>query len=303
VQTVTLTCDDVTALIYNTMDGSTPTVNSAVYSGPIRVSSSMTLKYFAVNSAGNPSQVYMQNFIINSRQPKEINITNDNYKDYFNVYTGEILADADIIAGDTIRIGNVSNKLFTIDRQLTLTTIAPGNIIKNGVIHLTQGSSGSRLIGLKIVNDKVDLIIDGITVTKLHGIWLTRSNNNYIFNNSVQLANSRGVFAMPMGWSSNNTIIYNTLISTGSTTMPMGILITTISLTTTCNLQRLILSTIIHGDMQITGEMVFVLVTIFLITISMPLVQDHLLLRWRWVLVLQALMGLQFIQLSLSSII
>ncbi len=222
VQNVTLTCDDLTAVIYYTMDGSTPTVNSAVYSGPIRVSSSMTLKYFAVNSAGNPSQVYMQNFIINSRQPKEINITNDNYKDYFNVYTGEILADADIIAGDTIRIGNVSNKLFTIDRQLTLTTIAPGNIIKNGVIHLTQGSSGSRLIGLKIVNDKVDLIIDGITVTKLHGIWLTRSNNNYIFNNSVQLANSRGVFAMPMGWSSNNTIIYNTLISTGSTTMPMG---------------------------------------------------------------------------------
>ncbi|PAV05060.1 hypothetical protein ASJ80_12230 [Methanobacterium bryantii] len=222
VQTVTLTSDDPTAVIYYTTDGTNPTTSSRVYSGSIQVNKSMTLKYFAVNSANSSSQIYMQNFIINSRPPKEINITDNNYNNYFNVYTGEILSSADIIAGDTIRIGNVSNKAFVIDRQLTLTTIAPGNIIKNGVIHLTHGSSGSSVIGLKIVNDKTDIVIDGINVIKLHGIWLTNSSNDYIFNNSVQLANSRGVFAMPMGWSSNNTIIFNTLISTLSTTMPMG---------------------------------------------------------------------------------
>jgi len=320
VQNVYLVCNDLTATIYYTTDGTDPTTSSRVYSGPILINSSTTLKYFAVDPAGYQSQVYTQNYIIDTIVPtvnsvdparnevikvrgkvikvtfseaikpdslmfdlknssgtlvqvtynlvdnvltivpqdlltngkytltlrngtdlagnalslystnftvdavilKVINITEANYQDYFNPYTGEILPDADINPGDTIRIGNVSNKLFTIDRQLTLTTIAPGNVIKNGVIHLTQGSSGSSIIGLKIVNDRVDLIIDGITVTKLHGIWLTRSNNNYIFNNSVQLANSRGVFAMPMGWSSNNTITHNSLISTGSTTMPMG---------------------------------------------------------------------------------
>lgn len=175
-----------------------------------------------LNTANINNNHKTNSIALNDRGPKEINITNDNYNNYFNVYTGEILANADIIAGDTIRIGNVTNKGFVFDRKLTITTITPKDIIKNGVIHLTHGSSGSSVIGLNIINDKTDIVVDGITGLKLHGIWLTNTSNNYIFNNSVQLANSRGVFAMPMGWSNNNTIIFNILISTMSTCMPMG---------------------------------------------------------------------------------
>lgn len=43
--------------IYYTVDGSVPTKNSTVYSGPISVTNTTTLKFFAVDSAGNPSNV------------------------------------------------------------------------------------------------------------------------------------------------------------------------------------------------------------------------------------------------------
>ena len=45
------------ATIYYTTDGSEPTVQSAVYSGPITVSADTTLKFFAVDTAGNASDV------------------------------------------------------------------------------------------------------------------------------------------------------------------------------------------------------------------------------------------------------
>ncbi|UTB31582.1 MAG: right-handed parallel beta-helix repeat-containing protein [Methanobacterium sp. ERen5] len=157
-----------------------------------------------------------------SRNVKEIKITNNNYLDNFNVYTGRILPSADIIAGDTLRIGNMTDKAFTIDRRLTLTTICDGDQITNGVIHLIAGSDGSIVTGLKIINDKTVYTVNGIYGVTLNGIWLTNSSNNTISYNSVKVADAYKVFAMPMGWSSYNTIIYNSLISTWSTCMPMG---------------------------------------------------------------------------------
>ncbi len=45
------------ATIYYTIDGSTPTTASAVYVGPIRVATNTTIKYFAVDTAGNIESV------------------------------------------------------------------------------------------------------------------------------------------------------------------------------------------------------------------------------------------------------
>lgn len=150
-------------------------------------------------------------------------ITDDNYSQYFNLFTGKLLSNSGISPGDTIKIGNVSNKAFIIDIPLTLTSTGANVQITNGVIHLILGSDGSNVTNLKILNDKTKIEYQGVYVTDLHGIWLTNTNNNLIFNNSVQVADALKVFAMPMGWSSNNTIIYNRLISTWSTCMPMGL--------------------------------------------------------------------------------
>ena len=151
-----------------------------------------------------------------------INITNDNYNDYFEKYSGTILEEANISSGDTLRIGNVTNKIFVIDRQLEITTISDNDLIKNGYVKLVNGSSGCVIHGLKIINDKLNFYTDGIMSSNLHGIGLFYSDNNILYDNYVQLAQGFKVHALPMGESSNNRIFNNTFISTLSTCVPMS---------------------------------------------------------------------------------
>ncbi len=62
-QTVTLTANE-TATIYYTTDGTTPTTGSTVYTGAISISAGTTLKYFAVDSAGNSESVKTETYVI-----------------------------------------------------------------------------------------------------------------------------------------------------------------------------------------------------------------------------------------------
>jgi hypothetical protein len=63
-QNVTLTANE-TATIYYTTDGTTPTTSSAVYSGPINISSTTTLQYIGRDSAGNTSAPVVSTYTIN----------------------------------------------------------------------------------------------------------------------------------------------------------------------------------------------------------------------------------------------
>lgn len=54
---VNLTSDDSTAKIYYTLDGTKPTVKSALYSEPLNININTTLKYFAIDPAGNESEI------------------------------------------------------------------------------------------------------------------------------------------------------------------------------------------------------------------------------------------------------
>ena len=55
--------------IYYTLNGSTPTLTSARYSTPITISSTETLKYLAIDLAGNPSPIYSQTYTIDKIPP------------------------------------------------------------------------------------------------------------------------------------------------------------------------------------------------------------------------------------------
>lgn len=152
----------------------------------------------------------------------EITITEDNYDDYFNKYTGKLKDDVDPSI-NTIKISNVSNKAFTIDRPLNIMPSSPDCEISNGVIHLIAGSSGSNITNLIINNTKGELYQDGLFVCKLHGIWFTNSSDNYVFNNTIRIPGAEGCYAMPMGHSSRNQILYNDIVSTFTSCILMGL--------------------------------------------------------------------------------
>jgi hypothetical protein len=73
-QTVTLVCDDGASgsgcgPIRYTTDGSTPTASSPAYSAPLAVGQTTTLKFFAVDVAGNASAVAMETYVIDLMAP------------------------------------------------------------------------------------------------------------------------------------------------------------------------------------------------------------------------------------------
>ena len=55
--------------IYYTTDGTTPTTNSKKYTGPITISSTTTLRYIAVDLAGNTSPIYTTKYVIDKVAP------------------------------------------------------------------------------------------------------------------------------------------------------------------------------------------------------------------------------------------
>lgn len=66
-QSVSLNCSDSEsgcATTYYTTDGSTPTISSNVYSGPIDVSASTTIRFFSVDNAGNSEMVKSDTYTI-----------------------------------------------------------------------------------------------------------------------------------------------------------------------------------------------------------------------------------------------
>lgn len=63
-QSVTLSTNE-TATIYYTLDGSTPTESSMVYSSPITINTTTTLKLFAKDTTGNASSVMTELYTIN----------------------------------------------------------------------------------------------------------------------------------------------------------------------------------------------------------------------------------------------
>ena len=172
----------------------------------------------SVDLAINSSDVVLSPTISN----KTIEITQDNYDNYFYKFTGQIKNESGIVDGDVLKIGNISNRGFVIDRQLTLMPLDNTSKISNGFVHLVKGSDGSTISGLTINNTKGSLTVDSVYVGQLHGIWLTNSNNNTIINNIIRIAYSGGVYAMPMGWSSYNRIIGNDMSTYVTSVMLMG---------------------------------------------------------------------------------
>ena len=100
---------------------------------------------------------------IYTNNAKEYTITNDNYGNYFDNETGDALEDAPFNNGDILKIANVSDKYFVINKNLTILPAGDNTTFKNVGFNFVSGSEGS--------------VVDGITIENNAQKWV---NNNQI---------------------------------------------------------------------------------------------------------------------------
>ena len=100
---------------------------------------------------------------IYANNAKEYTITNDNYGNYFDNETGDALEDAPFNNGDILKIANVSDKYFVINKNLTILPAGDNITLKNVGFNFVPGSEGS--------------VVDGITIENNAQKWV---NNNQI---------------------------------------------------------------------------------------------------------------------------
>ena len=101
--------------------------------------------------------------LFNANNAKEYTITNDNYGNYFDNETGDALEDAPFNNGDILKIANVSDKYFVINKNLTILPAGDNTTFKNVGFNFVSGSEGS--------------VVDGITIENNAQKWV---NNNQI---------------------------------------------------------------------------------------------------------------------------
>ena len=83
----------------------------------------------------------------------EYTITNDNYGNYFDNETGDALEEAPFNNGDILKIDNVSDKYFVINKNLTIMPAGDNITLKNVGFNFVPGSEGSVVNGLTIDNN------------------------------------------------------------------------------------------------------------------------------------------------------
>ena len=146
--------DDVNNTVDNTVDADTA-INSV-----------------SVDSVIMDSPIYANN-------AKEYTITNDNYENYFDNETGDILDTAPFNNGDVLKIDNVSDKCFVISKNLTILPAGANTTFTNVGFNFVPGSEGS--------------IVNGVTINNTVGKW---SNNDAVFLIPILIQHTKNIIVI-----------------------------------------------------------------------------------------------------------
>ena len=98
---------DQAGVIYYTLNGATPTTASTKYTGPITIQSTSTLKYLAVNLAGNKSPIYTNAYTIDKTAPKVASTTPRNNSKGVSLITPIIIKFS-----ENIKKGNNFSRIY-----------------------------------------------------------------------------------------------------------------------------------------------------------------------------------------------
>ncbi|MGB9080762.1 MAG: Ig-like domain-containing protein, partial [Desulfuromonadaceae bacterium] len=125
------------AVIYYTTDGSTPTASATIYSQPISIPASATLKYFGRDLAGNNSEIKIENYVIDAAPPVLAISTLSN-----GTYTNnEILNIAGTVTDDTgVKGITVNDTAVQVNADGSFSYAL---LLKNGVNSITIAATDS----------------------------------------------------------------------------------------------------------------------------------------------------------------
>ncbi|WP_407379604.1 hypothetical protein [Methanobrevibacter sp.] len=137
-------------------------------------------------------------------------IDDSNYDTYFDNETGAILENSNISDGDTIKLGNVSDKEFVIDKLLTITSNSSSDVLTNVSFYFNSGSDNSTISNLNFVS------YDAQTST----ISIDNASNIAISENIMDIEgaeNAGDIFAIFACYADNLNVQANVISYTGKT--------------------------------------------------------------------------------------
>ena len=191
--------------IYYTTNGYSPTIYSTEYTIPLVIPIPTTLKFFAVDLAGNPSNIFSETY--SSLNTITNTVTNIRTGTQFSTIQSAI-DDISTVDGDSIAVNNglytervVVNKNLIIYANGTSVTVESKNDM-DSVFTLTSGGSGSTIQGFNISGGAYGILLNSTSNCNIigntlqnysynhyygygYGIYLNNSNNNIISDNTL----------------------------------------------------------------------------------------------------------------------
>ena len=211
-------CSDV--IDDNIIDSDGSDVTDSIQSDDLEISDLNILDDEIADKKSKESNIgsSIQSDIASEREPMAVSISEpividgSTYSNYFD--SNGLIKSGTLKDGDTIKIKSISDKVFTINRKLNIIS-DDGDTLSNCIIRLVEGSSGSVIDNLHIVNTQ-----EKLNGYYLSGISIINSLNNVIRNSFINVSLHK-TFAVMMSNANYNKIVNNTLISGLSSTIPM----------------------------------------------------------------------------------
>ena len=95
-----------------------------------------------------------------------------NDENFYNYFDSDGKINNKVTDGDTIKLGNLTDKQLIINKSITITKINSNDILKNSMIKLIQGSDNSIITDINIKNNEYTKFITFIELNNVSNVTL-----------------------------------------------------------------------------------------------------------------------------------